>query len=210
VSASAADRVRAYASKEKTFGRYRAGARPGQELSSLGQLRDAEQFYRRVLTDDARHPEALYLLGAACHAQGRINEAVDFFERAVSVQTGYAEARHHLGVALAQQGRLAEAVGQLQEANRLRPGAAEFVQSLRAALAAHHLQQAAWLEEQGRAEEAAGHYREAVASQPENVAAHGNLGNLLKSRGQLDEASACFRAFWSWRPGWHSRTTIWD
>ena len=45
----------------------------------------------------------------------------------------------------------------------------------------------AWLRK-GRVDRAVAHYREAIAIEPDYADAHYNLANLLRDRGELDQA----------------------
>ena len=51
---------------------------------------------------------------------------------------------------------------------------------------------------QSRLVEAADAYRKLIELRPADVAAHGNLGNLLRIAGRLDEAAACYRRVLQW------------
>ena len=49
------------------------------------------------------------------------------------------------------------------------------------------------LNDSGRSEEAIAAYRRAIQLKPDYVAAHNNLGDLLRAQGRTDEAAAEFR-----------------
>ena len=48
------------------------------------------------------------------------------------------------------------------------------------------------LQSQGRLDEAAAHYRRAIALRPDYAAAYSNLGTALRAQGRLDEAVATY------------------
>jgi tetratricopeptide (TPR) repeat protein len=59
--------------------------------------------------------------------------------------------------------------------------------------ALHYADLAIVLEAQGKYEEAAATYQEAMRRNPREARPHYNLGNLLRDRGRIDEAIACFQ-----------------
>ena len=147
-----------------------------------GDLLRAEQLYRQVLADDARHADALHHLGLLCRQQGNSEQAVAYIRQALQLRPDLAEAHYNLGNALSQLGKLEEATASYTEAVRLRPGYVEAHNNLGNAL-----------KEIGRLEEAAANYRAVVHVRPNEAGAHQNLGNTLLALGRPEEAEASLR-----------------
>jgi predicted O-linked N-acetylglucosamine transferase (SPINDLY family) len=141
-------------------------------------------------------------------------EAVDCFRQAVRYKPDFAAAHSNLGNALRQLGHLEEAVASLREAVRLRPDYEEAHRNLALALQAQegvmtdrsipgagskpddaevYFQRGRNLTEQGKYEEAATNYRQALRQRPGSAGAHNNLGNIFLRLGKLTEAVDCFR-----------------
>jgi tetratricopeptide (TPR) repeat protein len=158
-----------------------------------GQPRVAEAIIRQILQVEPANFDACRGLGAALRAQGKPAEAITWLERAVALKPESAAARVDLGGALAQARRFDESVAQLEQALRLAPGAAEIDGALRQTLAMRQTGLASDFINQGRLDLAEPCCRKAVELAPNQVAAHGNLGSVLKGQGKLDEAEACFR-----------------
>ena len=55
-----------------------------QTYHQSGNLRQAEQLYRRILAAEPAHAETCYLLGAACQALGNPDEAIEHLCQAVA------------------------------------------------------------------------------------------------------------------------------
>ena len=94
----------------------------------LGQLEQARQCYAQVLQRNARHFDALYLMGTTLAQQGqleqalgRLEQAVAAFDRAVALKPDYAAAFHRRGVAREGLGRLEEALNDHARALALLP-----------------------------------------------------------------------------------------
>ena len=147
-----------------------------------GQLRDAEQLYRRVLQGDSANVEVLGLLGEACLALGQLSDAAAILEQAIRLEPNNAQAHNGLGAILGRQGKLNEASDCFRRAVELKPDFAEAYYNLAAAAAL-----------QGRFEEAAASSRRTLELKPDFAPAHNILGTALDKLGRLDEAGACFR-----------------
>jgi tetratricopeptide (TPR) repeat protein len=156
-----------------------------------GQLRDAEQCYRRALESDGSHAEAHYLLGAVLAQQGQLDEAIASFERALLLRPDSAEIAENLryvravadnnrGNALAAEGKLDEAVACYRRVLALRPDYTEAHNNLGTVLA-----------EQSKWGAAISCYRRALELTPAMGEAHMNLGVALSNQGAFDEAVAC-------------------
>lgn len=147
-----------------------------------GQLPEAEQLYRHILTLDPRHPDSLHLLGVAAYQTGRLTAAVGLIGQAIASNATVAAYHSNLGNALRDLGRLNEAAASFRQALALNPNLAEAHTNLGGLLAAL-----------GRPEEAIACHRKALALSPHLAAAHANLGKVLQELGRLDQAVPCFR-----------------
>ena len=150
-------------------------------LAELGHLDEAALCLRQALTLQPDYAEAYYNLGNVLVNQKKPQEAVAQFHRALELRPAYGEVYNNLGLALIELRRSAEAVVILQQGVRLRP-VAESHNNLGLALA-----------DLGRFEEAEACHREALRLNPAFVDAHGNLANLYKEQGRLDEALAGYQ-----------------
>jgi Tfp pilus assembly protein PilF len=146
-----------------------------------GQLDQAEQIYRQVLSVDPDNVIANHYLGVIALQVGKNDIAVQLIGRALSVQPDYADAHNNLGNALNNLGRLEEAVTSFEKAVCLKPDYVDAYYNLGISL-----------KNMGRLTEAATSYQKALAINPDYAKAHHNLGNVFKDLGQPDEALACF------------------
>lgn len=87
----------------------------------LGQLEQARQCYAQVLQRDARHFDALYLLGTTLAQQGQLEQALGWLEQAAQVQADHAILQNNLGNILLALGRLEQAVAAFDRAVALKP-----------------------------------------------------------------------------------------
>jgi tetratricopeptide (TPR) repeat protein len=132
--------------------------------------------------------------------QRQLAKAVASYRQAVGLKPDFAEAYNNLGMALREQGELQESVACLQRAVRLKPDYAEARNNLALALrnqeklvdadqAAACNQKGLAFIRQGRQEEAAACWRQALARKPDYPEAHSNLANVLLEQGKPDEAA---------------------
>ena len=145
-------------------------------------MNDAEPLYRQILQADARHVDALHLLGVLSHQTGRNEAAVELITKAIAGNGRVPAFHNNLGNALRAQGKLAEA-----EASYLRAlsGKPDYVEA--------HYNLGVALQERGRLAEAAASYERALKHRPNHVEAHSNLGNTLQAQGKPDQAMASYR-----------------
>jgi tetratricopeptide (TPR) repeat protein len=162
-------------------------------LLRAGQLREAEHLYRSILQADPGQVEALYLLAVVCDALHDRGAAAEALERLLELEPNHPQAHNHLGALLAEQGDLEAAIAHFLEAGRLNPDWAEPRDNLTSARVAKHNQQGLQLATEGKLDLAAAAHRAALALRPDDAAAHGNLGNVLKAQGDLAAAAECYR-----------------
>jgi protein O-GlcNAc transferase len=188
-----------------------------------GRLNDAEQLYRQILKLDARHADALHLLGVLSHQLGRNDAAVELIGKAIASDGRVPAFHNNLGNALRAQGQPAQAVASYQRALARQPdyveahynlGIALQEQGMLAEAAASYRRALALspnyaealcnlgntLQAQGDPQQAMVCYQRALALKPDYPQAHSNLGNVLKISGRLDEAMACYRRALSAKP----------
>jgi predicted O-linked N-acetylglucosamine transferase (SPINDLY family) len=154
-----------------------------------GRLDLAEQIYQRILAADPNHPDALHLLGVACHQRGRHEEAIRHIERAAALNASRADFHSNLAAAYLAAQRIDEAVAAYQRAVQLEPNNADLHFNLGRALQKH-----------GRFGDAVAFYERALSLKPNHAPAHNNLGVALKDQGKLDEAIACYQRALQHRP----------
>ena len=159
----------------------------------IGEWREAEAVYDKVLRAAPQNVDALHFLGVLRHQQGRSDEGIDLVQRALALAPGYVDAWSNLGNLFKQTGRLDEAETAYRQALALDPDHAASWNNLGLVLRA-----------QGRNADAVEALRRAVAIRDSFADAHYNLGNALRESRLLADAIAAYRKVLELSPR-HSR-----
>ena len=159
-----------------------------------------------------RRVDALIALVQREHRAGRLAEAAAAYGKILAIRPDIAEAHNDLGIVLAQQGKLDLAAARFEQASLLsrhfprrtliwatcsrtresstkRPHGLSRI-ALKPNYADAHNNLGNVLLSQGKLDEAAARYEQALALRPDYAEAHNNLGNVLWKQGKLDEAAA--------------------
>src|ERR1700676_2402388 len=94
---------------------------------------EAEAIFRRVLSQQPNHPDALHMLGVLAYQFGRHQTAVELISRAIAVRP-LADYHGNLGLALAAQGKLLPAIDAFRAALVIAPDYPEALNNLGNAL----------------------------------------------------------------------------
>ncbi len=182
----------------------------------VGNLKEAERLYRRLLTRDARHTDAMHLLGLIVSEQGEHEQAIRLIGRASQLRPDTPLYLANLGLALRRAGKLEEAVDRYQRAIELQPGNAsthfklgsalrdlrlipEAEQAYRSATALDpghleaHYEHANTLHQLNRYAEAIDEYRLVIGLDPLHAEAHFNLAVTLMLEQRIEEAENAYR-----------------
>jgi predicted O-linked N-acetylglucosamine transferase (SPINDLY family) len=144
-----------------------------------GRLPQAEQLYRRILTADPHHADALHLLGVVANQAGAPQAAVDLIGRAIAVRGDAPHFHVHLAMALKALGRLDDAIASYHRALALAPDNATAHNNLGLTLQA-----------QGQLGDALESYDRAIALKPDYAHCQSNRADVLLELGRLPEAIA--------------------
>src|SRR6202012_1113787 len=125
----------------------------------------AAALYEKTANEDAKHADALHMLGVARFQLGRAAAAIEALEQALPARPPLPEARGNLATVLQSLGRTAEAERALREALRDAPDTAAF-----------HFNLGNLMGEMDRPREAIDAYTAAVRLQPVFPEALSNLG----------------------------------
>lgn len=137
-------------------------------------LTQAEQFYRKILKIQPKHPEALHGLGMLAQQVGQYQSAEKFFNAVLYVQPNSVKAWFSLGNLRQVQGQLPEAVEAYHRVLAMQPK-----------LVAVHNNLGYTLQQQGLWEEAIACYKNALEVKPDCIEADVNWANALHALGKL-------------------------
>lgn len=154
-----------------------------------GDLRQAEERYRRILQREPRNGRVWFVLGNLVESQQRFAEAVAYFRQALEIEPREAQGYLHLANALLQQKDWAEAEAAYRRCLELQPEHAEALVNLGFVLS-----------ELNRHAEAEACCRKAMAISPGIAEVHHNLANALREQQKTDEAIAHYRQALRLRP----------
>jgi len=187
----------------------------GHALQRQGRFPEAENVFRRVLTEEPRNAQALHLLGVTVGRMGRHQEAADLLASATRSQPSNPYFHTNLGHALIEIGRNADAVKSFDRALHLKPDLAPAYRGRGIAQARLNQGEAALgsfrlaaqfapgdaqaqndlgviLERMRQPLEALEHFGRAIAINPYHPEAHHNRGQVEMSLGRFAEALASF------------------
>src|ERR1700693_5774844 len=88
----------------------------GRKYYQAGDLKQAEQVFRRVVQAEPKLAEGWFLLATTCHDQDKTGEAITCYQQAVKLKKDHAATHYQLGNALFAQKRFAEAAASYQQA----------------------------------------------------------------------------------------------
>jgi len=154
----------------------------GLEHHKSGQLQEAEDVYRQVLSTEPKNADALHYLGLLA-AQGNAGEnGISLIEQSLSINPANAAAHGNLGNMLRDARRLDDAVKHFQKSIELEPNFAGAHNDLGRALM-----------DLGRMEDAAQALTQSVTLEEGFLESHSNLGLVYLSLGQAERAADSFK-----------------
>jgi len=155
------------------------------DLHQQGDYSAALAIYRALLQSYPNNAQVLGLLGSACRMSGDTEEAVECLAKAVAAAPLRIDLKAEYGLALAEAGRHEEAMDLLEDVLPALSAQQQDAGVVYAALGDACLGM-------DKLYEAIGHYRTAIAKEPDNTAASVNLGTALQRLGRHKEAISAY------------------
>ncbi|MGH6619866.1 MAG: tetratricopeptide repeat protein [Alphaproteobacteria bacterium] len=151
-------------------------------IHQRGEHASAALLLRQLLARDARHPDALHLLGLCLHAQGDSVEALKQIRKAIAIKPSEPVFHTNAGAVAVALGEVKAGIECYRRAIELDPAYSDAYNNLGVAL-----------QDAGLLEEAATVLRRAIALRPDGASALVNLGNVLRALGETDKAVEQYR-----------------
>jgi Flp pilus assembly protein TadD len=169
---------------EKNPDDFTANFNLGAVMLSRLDAQGAVSMLETAVRISPQRADAHNMLGLALATTGRSAEATAQYQMALEIQPDLASARFNLANALMKSGKLEEAIAAYRRVQASEPGFATVRERLARALSAH----ARRLKADDRIAEAVAECREAIALDPDDGEAHGDLGALLMLQGRFPDA----------------------
>jgi predicted O-linked N-acetylglucosamine transferase (SPINDLY family) len=150
-------------------------------LHQQGRLGEAQALYETLLKSNARHADALHLLGVVAAQAGNHQRAADLIAKAIAINPGNAGYYSNRGTALLALKQYEAAIGCYDQAIRIQPDFADAYGNRGNAL--QSLKQL---------DAAVASYDRAIRLKPDYVEAYSNRGNALQALKQYEAAIASY------------------
>ncbi len=162
----------------------------GLQRQRMGDLKGAEQQYRKVLRQDPDDVDALRLLAGLAMRAKQWSDAETLLKKALDLAPDFYQGWQDLGQALQEQDQMEAALEAYQRAARLKPTEAAPLTGAGtvAAMSGQHT-------------DAIDYFQRALTKQQDNAGALAGLGHVLKTIGQQEEAVAAYRRCAELNPG---------
>jgi tetratricopeptide (TPR) repeat protein/GR25 family glycosyltransferase involved in LPS biosynthesis len=151
----------------------------------------------QALEIDPNDAAAHIKLGNALRARGQFDDAIAHYQKAVDIKPDHAGVQVNLANALQARGKFDLAIAHYEKALHIDPGQAVIFNNLGGAI----------LGAQGKLDDAAACFEQAIALNSDYVDAHNNLAHVRRAQGNLDAAAACYQraiTLRSDRPDFHN------
>jgi tetratricopeptide (TPR) repeat protein len=148
-----------------------------------GDLKQAEQLYKKVLKRQPANFNALHMLGVLYSQLGNPEAAIRHIEKALQLNPNSYYANYNLGNVFSGLKQFNKAIAYFQKATQLNPNSADSYFSLGNAF--KHI---------GLLPPAMQCYQKVLLIDPTNIHAHYNMGNILLGLREFDKAISCFES----------------
>jgi protein O-GlcNAc transferase len=146
-----------------------------------GRLSIASVLYKKIITDEPNHFDAVQMLGVIAAQQQDFQVAEKLLERAIKINSKDSQTFYNLGIVCHKLGKLEDALSCNDQAILLNQNYSEAFYN-----------RALVLQEQMRPDAALISYEKAIAINPRYIEAINNRGLLLKNKNELHLALECF------------------
>lgn len=160
----------------------------GWKIHQQRRYAEAEQVYRKVLSENPQEANAWCFLGIALHDQRKYESAVECYRKALKIQPNFAIALNNLGNTLRYVSAIDEADECFQKAIDLKP---DYLNAFKNRGTLH-----VWT---GSLELGLGYYERALQINPNDAELHRNLGVIYLLQGRFEEGWREYR--WRWQVG---------
>ena len=154
----------------------------GSILQDLGQLEEAEKYFRKAIELQPDFAEFHCNLGSLLRDLGQLKEAEKYFRKAIKFKPDLIEAHFTLGNILKDLNKLQDAEISWRKVIELQPNFPDA-----------HSNLAIIYKDLGKLQDSEKYFRKAIELQPSSAVAYSNLGILLKDLGKSEEAEIATR-----------------
>ena len=155
----------------------------GATCHRLGNIKEADSAFRKVISLNPSYPDGHSNLGTLLTQQGRLDEAISSYEQAIRINPEHADLFNNLGSALHQQSKLEESIDAYEKAIQIKPDYAEAFNNLGNVF-----------RENNEINKAIDSFYMAVAYRPDYAEASNNLGNAFHEIGKFDSAINAYKS----------------
>ena len=158
-----------------------------------GDIGESIRHYRKALSIKPYYLEAHLNLGVVLAKEGEVGSALKHYKIALLINPDCAEAHNDIGVALLRKGKIDDAIDHFKKALTIRPGYTDAKKNLEVALNAKY--------RMARIDQAISRLVDEIKVEPVNPVLYTRLGDLYRTRGDLDMAIGQYKKALSIRPG---------
>jgi tetratricopeptide (TPR) repeat protein len=152
------------------------------EHHQQGNLKQAEDLYKRILKKQPVNVDVLHMLGVVYSQNGSYELAVEYIRKSLTFNPSNYHAYYNLGNAYRESGENDEAINSYEKALHLNP---YFTDA--------HYNLGILFQNKGQLDEAITCYQKVIKLEPTSFQAYFNLGNAFRDKKQIDEAITCYR-----------------
>jgi len=154
----------------------------GLQNFKKNNLKDAENFFKKVLNDNPDHLESIFFLGILQTKKNDFSKAKDSFIKVIQIDSGYIDAHYNLGIVFNELKDFKNSINCYERVIQIDSKHADAHNNL--GLILYKL---------GEFQNSINCYEKAIQIDSKHVDAHNNLGNSLKGLEKTKEAVAYYK-----------------
>ena len=152
----------------------------GRQNFKKNNLKDAENFFKKVLNNNSDHLESIFFLGILQAKKKDFNKAKDFFIKVIQIDSSYIDAHYNLGIVFNELKDFQNSINCYEKAIQIDSNNVHAYNNLGNSLIGLY-----------RTKEAVDYYKKAIEIDSNYIKAHENLGITFYKLGEFQKAISC-------------------